>query len=35
MQQFDKLLESVKHVHVIGIGGSGRCPLADILPDWG
>ena len=35
MQQFDKLLESVRHVHFIGIGGSGMCPLAEILHDWG
>ena len=35
MQQFDKLLESVRHVHFIGIGGSGMCPLAEILHNWG
>ena len=35
MQQFDKLLQSVRHVHFIGIGGSGMCPLAEILHDWG
>ena len=27
----DKLLDNVRHVHFIGIGGSGMCPLAEIL----
>ena len=27
----DKLLEGIKHIHMIGIGGSGMCPLAEIL----
>lgn len=27
----DKILENVKHIHMIGIGGSGMCPLAEIL----
>lgn len=27
----DKILDDVKHVHFIGIGGSGMCPLAEIL----
>ena len=35
MQNFDSILASVKHVHFIGIGGSGMCPLAEILHDWG
>ncbi|MBR6315175.1 MAG: UDP-N-acetylmuramate--L-alanine ligase [Clostridia bacterium] len=35
MQSFDSILASVKRVHFIGIGGSGMCPLAEILHDWG
>lgn len=31
MQDIDKLLKEVKRVHFIGIGGSGMCPLAEIL----
>ena len=31
----DKLLESVKRVHMIGIGGSGMYPIAVILHDRG
>lgn len=27
----DKLLKEVKHIHFIGIGGAGMCPLAEIL----
>ena len=27
----DKLLEGINHIHMIGIGGSGMCPLAEIL----
>ena len=27
----DKIIEGVKHIHMIGIGGSGMCPLAEIL----
>ncbi|MBO5021286.1 MAG: UDP-N-acetylmuramate--L-alanine ligase, partial [Clostridia bacterium] len=27
----DKLLDGIKNIHMIGIGGSGMCPLADIL----
>ncbi|MBQ0111222.1 MAG: UDP-N-acetylmuramate--L-alanine ligase, partial [Oscillospiraceae bacterium] len=27
----DEILESVKNIHMIGIGGSGMCPLAEIL----
>lgn len=26
-----RLLDSVKHIHFVGIGGSGMCPLAEIL----
>ncbi len=31
MFEIDKLLEEVKRIHFIGIGGSGMCPLAEIL----
>ncbi len=31
MKTVDELLEEVKRVHFIGIGGSGMCPLAEIL----
>ena len=27
----DKLLTSIKRIHMIGIGGSGMCPLAEVL----
>ncbi len=27
----DKIIENVKHIHMVGIGGSGMCPLAEIL----
>lgn len=27
----DKLLENIKKIHMIGIGGSGMCPLAEVL----
>ena len=27
----DKIITRVKHIHMIGIGGSGMCPLAEIL----
>ena len=29
--KFDHILEKVKKIHFIGIGGSGMCPLAEIL----
>lgn len=35
MQTIDQLLAQVKTVHFIGIGGSGMCPLAEILLSWG
>ncbi len=35
MQTIDQLLTQVKTVHFIGIGGSGMCPLAEILLSWG
>ncbi|MCH5300424.1 MAG: UDP-N-acetylmuramate--L-alanine ligase [Ruminococcus sp.] len=28
---YDKLLNNIKRIHFIGIGGSGMCPLAEIL----
>lgn len=31
----DKVIENVKHIHMIGIGGSGMCPLAEILHSKG
>lgn len=31
MYDIDKLLKEVKRIHFIGIGGSGMCPLAEIL----
>ncbi len=35
MFEIDKLLKDVKRVHFIGIGGSGMCPLAEILHSEG
>lgn len=35
MHDIDKLLESVKRIHFIGIGGAGMCPLAEILHEKG
>lgn len=35
MAQIDELLKKVKRIHFIGIGGSGMCPLAEILHGWG
>ena len=31
LRSTDKLLEGIKKIHMIGIGGSGMCPLAEIL----
>lgn len=31
----DKILEKIKRIHMIGIGGSGMCPLAEILHSKG
>ncbi len=31
----DRLLEGIKRIHMIGIGGSGMCPLAEILHSKG
>ncbi|MGI6279309.1 MAG: UDP-N-acetylmuramate--L-alanine ligase [Acutalibacteraceae bacterium] len=33
--QEDKIIEGIKHIHMIGIGGSGMCPLAEILHSKG
>lgn len=35
LYELDTLLRSVKRVHFIGIGGSGMCPLAEILHSEG
>ncbi len=32
---YDKLLNNIKKIHFIGIGGSGMCPLAEILHSEG
>ena len=31
VNQYDSLLDTAKKFHFIGIGGSGMCPLAEIL----
>ena len=35
LREEDKIISRVKHVHMIGIGGSGMCPLAEILHSKG
>ena len=35
MKTIDELLKEVKRIHMIGIGGSGMCPLAEILHTQG
>lgn len=35
LRQEDKILRNVKRIHMIGIGGSGMCPLAEILNSKG
>ncbi len=35
MHKIDELLKEVKKIHFIGIGGSGMCPIAEILHSWG
>ena len=35
MSDISKVLKSVKVIHFIGIGGSGMCPLAEILHSKG
>ena len=33
--KYDNILENKKRIHFIGIGGSGMCPLAEILMSEG
>ena len=35
MSNIDQVLKTARRVHFIGIGGSGMCPLAEILQAWG
>ncbi len=35
LREEDKVLEGIKKIHMIGIGGSGMCPLAEILSSKG
>jgi len=35
IRETDKLLNGIKRIHMIGIGGSGMCPLAEILNEKG
>lgn len=35
LRQEDKIIKGVKNIHMIGIGGSGMCPLAEILHSKG
>ncbi len=35
MFEIDEQLKKIKRIHFIGIGGSGMCPLAEILLNWG
>ncbi len=35
LRKDDRIIEGVKRVHLIGIGGSGMCPLAEILHSKG
>ena len=35
MYEIDELLKEKKRIHFIGIGGSGMCPLVEILLTWG
>ncbi len=35
MYETDTILAKVKKIHFIGIGGSGMCPIAEILHAWG
>lgn len=34
-ENYNHLLDNVKHIHFVGIGGSGMCPLAEILHNEG
>ena len=35
IMDYDKLLNEIKRIHFIGIGGSGMCPIAEILMSEG
>ena len=35
MEHYEHLLDNVKRIHFVGIGGSGMCPLAEILHNEG
>ena len=35
IMDYDKLLKKIKRIHFIGIGGSGMCPIAEILMSEG
>lgn len=35
LREEDKIIKNVKRIHMIGIGGSGMCPLAEILHSKG
>ncbi len=35
LREEDKIIEGIKRIHMIGIGGSGMCPLAEILHSKG
>ncbi len=35
LREQDKIIDNVKRIHMIGIGGSGMCPLAEILHSKG
>ncbi len=35
IRETDKLLNGIKRIHMVGIGGSGMCPLAEILKSMG
>ncbi|MBR5223424.1 MAG: UDP-N-acetylmuramate--L-alanine ligase [Clostridia bacterium] len=35
LRKEDMIIDNVKHIHMIGIGGSGMCPLAEILHSKG
>ena len=35
VKKYDHLLDNVKRIHFVGIGGSGMCPLAEILHNEG
>ncbi len=35
LMDYDKLLDKIKRIHFIGIGGSGMCPIAEIMMSEG